>query len=333
MTSYALIINNNYPNLSSIKLEGCYNDGDNIIATLKKIDPNTKIILMRDNLQTNSSFYPTKNNILRELRNLVNSSSSKLYFYYSGHGTYNNDYNNDENSLNKTSNGKKISSIQSLLKDSCIVTNEKTKIGLITDDELNQILLGLKTTQTLYGFMDSCYSGTGMDLCWINIADFKKSFTSKTLDILLNEINNCSLISGNYPDKVNKIKGNVILISGTRDNSYSYEGYSNGKASGLFTDKLCWLLNQNINNMSLKKFYLCLVGLINFKSQIPVLTTSMNINLDTTNMNNLNFKGMKTNSVITKNILLPGYKNLVEELKMNSDKLLYFYLLKSQQKN
>jgi len=65
MTSYALVISNNYPNLPELSLNGCYNDGDNFIASIKKINPEIKVVMTRDNLSQRSNLYPTRLNILR----------------------------------------------------------------------------------------------------------------------------------------------------------------------------------------------------------------------------------------------------------------------------
>jgi len=81
----------------------------------------------------------------------------------------------------------------------------------------------------------------------------------------------------------------VILISGTRDKDYSYEGQINNKVGGFFTYVLCNLLDYGVKNMSLKLFYFYLMALLNIPNQIPVLTLSKNLNLDQTLMNDLNF--------------------------------------------
>jgi hypothetical protein len=317
--STALVITIQYTRFNNLKLNGCYNDGNNFINTIKKINPNTNFIIMRDDLAIGSSLYPSRANILREFRKLINSSSSNLYFYYSGHGTSIMDNNKDEQTINSSTNGKNISRIQSLLKDSCIVSNDVNKINVISDDELFNIVVNLRANQKLYGFLDSCNSGTGMDLPWVNLGNFNTNFSSNSLNDLLNETKNkCTITSANYPDKVNKIKGHVILFSGTRDNSYSYEINQNNQAFGLFTNKLCWLINQNIENLTLRQFYLCLIGLINNPRQIPVLTLSKNISLDTNKM--INFKLANTNL----------QTNLNQKVVPANKKLYLFYLLKSK---
>jgi len=344
MTSYALVISNNYQNFPYLSLNGCFNDGDNFISTIKKINPKTKFVIMRDNLNIKSKLFPSRVNILREFNLLITSSYENLYFHYSGHGTTKQDYNKDE-TINLTPIGREINITQGLLQDSCIVSNDITNINLITDDELNNILIKIKSNQKFFGFMDSCNSGTGLDLCWINMAKYSEPFNfSKSINninqLKLETTTKCSILSSNYPDKINKIKSNVFLISGTRDNSYSYEALQNGKHSGYFTTNLCWLLHQDIWSFSLREFYLCLVGLINIDLQIPILTMSNNINIDlfkmnnfisktTNNKNNKNKTKTKTKKIINNKIIRRDIGE-INDWKSKS-KLLFFYLVKSKE--
>ena len=56
---------------------------------------------MRDDIYTNSSvLYPTRNNIIKAMNDLIvksnNGSVKQIYFHYSGHGTFTRDNNGDE---------------------------------------------------------------------------------------------------------------------------------------------------------------------------------------------------------------------------------------------
>jgi len=62
--SRALVISNQYTQFSSARLYGCYNDANDFITRLRKIDPKMNITIMRDNLKTTHTLYPTKKNIL-----------------------------------------------------------------------------------------------------------------------------------------------------------------------------------------------------------------------------------------------------------------------------
>lgn len=279
--SRALIISCNYTQFNC-RLYGCYNDADNFMSYLKRTYPTISIINMRDSLPKNNQYYPTKNNILRELSNLGKAKENLLFFFYSGHGSYTTDSNNDESSILNAPFGSNINDLQGLLKDSCLVSNDINYLNLVRDDDICTSLSNLRSTQKLYAFTDCCHAGTILDLYNVNVANYSGRFTNTIIDKLIPEVNTkCSIINSNYPNKINAIKGNVILFSGTRDNAYSYESYINNKVSGHFTTQLLKILNYGPSKLNLKQFYLLLVGLLNNPDQIPVLTTSLNLNLDT----------------------------------------------------
>lgn len=307
--SRALIISNQYNQFPDARLYGCYNDANNFITRLRKIDPKMIITIMRDDLKINHTLYPTKINILREINNLCKSKETKLFFFYSGHGTSIQDYNQDEQTILFQRNGSQIVAIESLLQDSCLVSNDINYLNIVTDDEISTILRGLKPQQTLYGFLDSCNSGTGFDLAYVNLGVYTNKFTNNVIPKLTNEINtNCSIISSNYPDKIKNIPGNVILFSGTRDKDYSYEGQINNKVGGFFTYVLCNLLDYGVKNMSLKLFYFYLIALLNIPEQVPVLTLSKNLNLDQILMNDFNYFIKSTPPTIKKQLIIKKHQ-------------------------
>lgn len=338
--SRALVICNQYGNLPPYSLNGCFNDGNNIIDKLKKIDPNINITLMRDDLNTNSQLYPTKSNILREFGRLCVSRENLLFFYFSGHGTYINDFNRDEQTIRQTFNGRIVASTQSLLKDSCIVTNEGNSLNVVSDDELSQILSRLVPNKKLWAFMDACHTGTGLDLCNVFMGNYSGKFTSQNMFDLNNEINKkCALMSASYPDKAKSVRANVIAISGTRDKDFSYESSKQTEngiiSSGHFTDRLCWLLDYGVSNMNLKQFYFCLISLLNDPKQIPVLTCSQKLNLDATIISDLVYKDLPKTTIQLNRVplLKPINKAIEEETERQSSKrLLYKYLLISKNK-
>ena len=286
--SRALIIALQYGNLPQYKLNGCFNDADNLTKRLLKIDPKMKIVTMKDNLPLSSSLFPTSANILTQLNTLVTSQEKKLFLYYSGHGTNGLDTNKDETTINITNNGKTILTTQSLSRDSCIVTNEKNKIGLIVDDSLERILNKLDAAKKMYAFFDSCNSGTILDLSWLTMGCYSGEFVSTNYNALQKEIKQkCTIVSANYPDKLKSIKGNVILITGCRDSSYSYEVWDGTKTVGLFTYHLCALLDTNVEKLSLLQFYYNIIAMINFNDQIPMLSYSQKLDLNNTMMSDL----------------------------------------------
>jgi hypothetical protein len=314
--SRALVISLQYSKFS-FRLNGCFRDSDNFIKRLRNIDPSITIITMRDDLPQTSKFFPTTSNIVRELCNLCEARESKLFLYYSGHGTTAQDFNKDELTLTQTTEGKNIANIGSLLADSCLVTNEKNSVNILTDDRIGTILSTLSAEKTLYSFLDCCNSGTGLDLCWVTMGKFSSQFTSTTWTNLQKEMDQkCSIVQANYPDKVNNCKANIIAFSGTRDNSYSYEGSVNGQVSGFFTFMLCNLLDTDISTITLRQFYYSLIALLNNKKQIPVLSCSRNLSLDTV-MSDFKLK-TKNKTVLLTNAKIPTFRTLNWDTDQNA---------------
>lgn len=311
--SRALIITNEYSKLPQYRLYGCINDGLNIISRLKKIEPTINIIHMRDDLAWTHPLFPNKANILREFNSLISSSEKKLFFHYSGHGTSITDVNADELEILKSNFGGDVVQLDGMGKDSCIVCYENNKIGLLVDDDIYTILKKLDSSKTLYGFSDSCNSGTLFDLGYINVGDYKTPFKTSDLKTLLTQINSCSIASSFYSSKVNQIKGNVIFFSGTRDSKYSYEVYMNKLPCGLFTYNLCKLLDYGISTLTIKDFYFLLMASINYLEQKPVLSFSNNLSLTNFKMVDLIYKPIvqksKPKTIIKKKVLLKIINN------------------------
>ena len=283
-----LMITIQYPQHNSMKLNGCYRDGEEFKKSLKKAEniKDNSFIWMRDDLDPSSHLFPSRSNILRKLRNIILHRHKKIFFYFSGHGYSKKDYNNDEFHLANTLEGNELKIINSSNKDSCLVTNENTRAGLIVDDELFRYLSLLDRSQKFYGFIDCCHSGTIFDLAYVNAVKYNGNFSSINIkksmkDRLTLAKQKCSLVSSNYPNKLNRLLGEVYLISGCRDKQYSYESFQNGKIQGHFTYNLCKILNcKNIKDYSMKDIIFLTTSLINSSDQIPVLSSSKNKNLD-----------------------------------------------------
>ena len=304
--SRALIIACQYSKFPKSQLFGCYNDANEIITRLKKIDPRIKITLMKDDLKTNDPLFPDAKNITRELINLSRVPEKNLYFHYSGHGTFTRDSNSDEKTILQTLNGNQLTLLNGLNGDSCMVCYSGKKLVLFRDDDFYSCVSRLRPEQTLIAFSDSCNSGTLFDLCYVNVGNYTEEFSTYDISGLLLELNKCSIVSSYYPDKVNKTKANVILISGTRDKDYSYEVYANKKPCGIFTYNLCKILDYGVKDMSLRTFYYLIFSSINWKEQIPVLTFSQNLNVDTYKMDSLMYKPVLDLSKLKFNITATG---------------------------
>ena len=147
-----------------------------------------------------ADFKPTKSNILNEFKNLIINAKSGdvLFFYYSGHGSYTYDRNNDETDG----------------RDEMLVSSD---LQAVLDDELKTIIQNhLSREITIIGLFDSCHSGTMLDLKY-NYLDS----------------NNYDNYSEN--SKVSECQGNVIMISGCMDTQTSAEALIENKSQGAMT--------------------------------------------------------------------------------------------------
>jgi len=190
----ALLIGINYLN-TPYQLSGCIDDTDRMKNLLTSQGFNDFTILT--DLTTTK---PTKQNIFNELINLINNavSGDVLFFYFSGHGSYTYDRNNDETDR----------------RDEMIISSD---LQGVIDDELKSILQNnMKNGITLFGFFDSCHSGTMLDL--------KYSYLDS---------NNFNTYSEN--NKVSECPGNVIMISGCMDSQTSSEAQIDNKMQGALT--------------------------------------------------------------------------------------------------
>jgi hypothetical protein len=160
----------------------------------------------------NTSKKPTKANILDEIKVLLNNSKSgdKLFLGFSGHGTYTRDTSGDE-------------------KDGLDEMFVAIDFNCISDDEIKILINNnLKKDVTLFALFDCCHSGTILDLRY-------QYFDSENYD--------------NFTDNTKETEtiGNVIMISGCRDNQTSADAYINSKYQGAMTWSLLDTLNKNPN--------------------------------------------------------------------------------------
>jgi len=132
-------------------------------------------------------------------------------------------------------------------------------LQLIKDDELSNILYkNMKSGTKLFALFDSCHSGTVLDL--------RNSYDSPTNLIINND--------GIDP------KGQVISISGCLDTQTSADSYISGSFQGAMT-------NSFIKNFTPNQKVLLMVDKMkadlkkNGFPQVPLLSTSSNVNIDT----------------------------------------------------
>lgn len=130
-------------------LDGVYEDINNISKLVVKFNEKVKIIKICDN---NTDIKPTKENILRELKNI---KDKRVLIYYSGHGS-------NVKTTNKDDYDKNYDQVMNVL-------NNK----YISDNELNDVVtknIGCNTELTV--IMDCCHSGDILDLKYKFIDEF-----------------------------------------------------------------------------------------------------------------------------------------------------------------
>lgn len=243
----ALLIGINYRN-SKAELNGCINDvilmKNILISKFGYLEKN--IILLTDD----TNIKPTKKNIIDYIQQLVDKSNNginEFWLHYSGHGTNIKDLNGDENDGY----------------DEVIVPLDYDK-GIITDDQLYQILQNLHKNSRMFCIMDCCHSGTILDLQY--------------------KLNN-----NNYWHKVGKqSNNNICMISGCQDNQTSADAFipfSNNQY--LWRGAMTWAFIQTLKKY---RYRINLITLINHMkyllktngySQIPQLSSSNRVNIHT----------------------------------------------------
>ena len=236
----ALLIGINYFGTDN-ELYGCINDTISINSLISNYNFQ-KICVLTDNNEKK----PNRSNILDEFKNLLSNSQSGdvLLFFYSGHGSYILDKNNNE----KTGN------------DQMIIPCD---LNRIIDDELKNIIQNnLKKGVTLIALFDSCFSGSVLDLKY------------QYMD---------SLDKNNFTENINETEttGNVIMISGCSDVQTSNDATINSKNQGAMTWAFLEAF-KSAKNITWRNLLIKMRDLLkksNF-SQLPQLTSGSFFNID-----------------------------------------------------
>lgn len=142
----AILYGCNYSGKS--KLGGCIND----VNCLEEFLSGRGYVVKRYTDDTIED-KPTKNLIMRTLKETVLSlvKGDTLFIGFSGHGSQISDTSKDE--------------IDGL--DECIVPCDYQKTGMITDDQLGDIIKSATEDTKIFGLFDCCHSGTGLDLPYL----------------------------------------------------------------------------------------------------------------------------------------------------------------------
>ncbi len=202
MKTYGLIIGIDYRN-TEYNLDGCQYDAykiQNLLINNLNYNPNNMLMLVEDD--DNRDRHPTFINIINSLTKLIikmrNKEIDNCFIYYSGHGTYILDNNNDE--LDK--------------QDEAIVPLDVNERGFITDDILHSYMKYIPEDCKCFILFDCCHSGTLLDL----------QYRYEGNNFIIKKENNKS-----------KIKGNIIMISGCQDDEVSITTKIHNQYQGILT--------------------------------------------------------------------------------------------------
>eukprot|EP01111_Echinosteliopsis_oligospora_P007249 TRINITY_DN21_c0_g3_i1.p1 TRINITY_DN21_c0_g3~~TRINITY_DN21_c0_g3_i1.p1 ORF type:complete len:372 (-),score=111.77 TRINITY_DN21_c0_g3_i1:62-1177(-) len=215
----ALIIGINYNDNPSVHLDGCINDAVFIkYLLMSKFNFNDSNTLVLTDDQSDPLKRPTRQNIIQGMKWLVQGAQpgDSLWFSYSGHGGQTKDMNGDE--------------IDGL--DETILPLDYRTAGQIIDDEIFQLLAAnVPAGARLTAVMDSCHSGTGMDLPFVytmgRSASSNQIATTKTT------------------------QGDVILFSSCRDDQTAADASSLSSVhTGVLSYLFCKTVEEDIKRGS-----------------------------------------------------------------------------------
>jgi hypothetical protein len=258
MVKKALLIGINYTG-QPVQLNGCINDVNNVSNVLK-----TKCGFATTNVLTET----TKDTMMSGIQWLVsnNRPGDVLFFYYSGHGTTTKDTDGDEKDG----------------RDEVLVPLDYKTNGVIADDWLYTNMASKVTGGvTLWGFTDCCHSGTMCDLkynlvpnCTVRPKMPRTPYNTKNwTDVFVTSLErNAPLI------------GNVTFISGCQDPQVSNEVAGQGAFTRCFLafmNQTSRFVNNTVKVSEMLKYIHCNLKINGFPSQIPQLSSSRPISLDT----------------------------------------------------
>jgi hypothetical protein len=254
MSKKALFVGINYFGTPA-QLAGCINDVLNISQLLiEKCGLKTENCNFLTDDKPNAM--PTRANILAGFNWLLQGAKAgdSLFFHFSGHGTQVMDRNRDE--LDG--------------RDECLVPCDYIKAGFILDDDIYSLLCArVPRGVNLFCILDCCHSGTGMDL----IYNYISLGTRDSLQI---------------GSRRSVLPGNIIMLSGCRDDQYSMDAvelnYKTGswQQQGALSYAFLEIVKQN-QTLPLFQFIRNIRSLLASKrySQIPQLSFSIFPNLRT----------------------------------------------------
>ena len=209
---------NDYPGTDS-DLSGCVNDANDWREAMESRGFETTSLIDEE---------ATKGNMHEAISKIVNDTGRDdiTVITYSGHGTWVPDEDDDEVDG----------------RDEALCPHDITEGQILTDDELYDIFSGRRRGARIIMISDSCHSGTVTRARTIMPGAEEDSWKFQKIRFLAPEIyikDDKKLM--NRALRVQKVKANgkiraaSVLLSGCKDDEYSYDAWFNGKPNGAFT--------------------------------------------------------------------------------------------------
>ncbi len=153
----------------------------------------------------------------------------------------------------------------------------------------------------MYAILDCCYSGTALDLPYSYMLDSnkeiiktingkalpkKRNFNGKTKYTIFGGTRKIKQKPKPNPQSTSvsipQQKGQIVMISGCRDDQTSQESYDQNKIVGALTTSFITIMKENKNNITYRKLIEELRIKLKEKgySQVPQLSSNCELNLD-----------------------------------------------------
>lgn len=209
---------NDYPGTGS-DLSGCVNDANDWRETLEARGFETTSLLDAE---------ATKSNMHESISRIVGDTGRDdiTVITYSGHGTWVPDQDGDE------SDGR----------DEALCPHDITQGEILIDDELYEIFSERKRGARIIFISDSCHSGTVAKAARLMPGTEDDSWNFQKIRFLAPEFyikkDEVLLRRALQVEKVKsrgKIRAASVLLSGCKDEEYSYDAWFNGRPNGAFT--------------------------------------------------------------------------------------------------
>lgn len=235
MVKIALIFGCNYAGTKS-ELGGCINDANHIEEHLS-----SKGYMCHKYVDSNFDVdrRPTRNTIINTLRSTVQTleSGDVLFISYSGHGSWIPDRDGDEEDG----------------RDECLCPCDYSTAGMITDDELRNILSLAPRDSKIFVLFDCCHSGTALDLKYNYIFAAGKKYSNETA--------------------MEETRAEVWLLSGCTDASTSADITYGGVRGGALTISFLECVDKSKTFCDLAMKVRNFISSHNLSRQIPQLSS------------------------------------------------------------